>query len=155
MSLGYCSFFLVAAVLCAWPPVSVWLLERKMTAIAHELAEFKHTEVRCESVTASIFDRTPMRWAGYAYFQTGEIVFKAGWCEQLENYLRHPTEANRRERFSFSLLTHEAMHIRNRVNELETECQAIQRNYRTLKLLGLPEAIAREHSVKYYLEEYR
>ncbi|MGB0867726.1 MAG: hypothetical protein ACPGSC_14535, partial [Granulosicoccaceae bacterium] len=143
----------IAGVLL-WQPFKYWLLEQKMTAIVHELSEFKPTDVHCQTLGESIFDRTRMQWAGYTYFETGDVVFKAGWCKNLKDYLANPAKADQRERYSLMLLVHEAMHVRGERNEQKTECEAIQRHYRTALLLGVPEPQAREHSLQYYQQEY-
>jgi len=95
-----------------------------------------------------------MQWAGYTFIDTGDVVFKAYWCKYLKNYLADPEGAADRERYSLMLLVHEAMHVRGERNEQKTECQAIQRHYRTALLLGVPERLARLHSVKNYREQY-
>jgi hypothetical protein len=42
------------------------------------------------------------------------------------------------------------MHVRGELNEALTECEAVQRNYRAAKLLGVPDRIARENARDYY-----
>ncbi len=150
VSLGYMGVCLLLAVLSILKPASIWLLERKMTEVVHVLADNKPTKVRCEGVVESIFDRTPMTWAGYTYFDTGDVVFKAGWCKQLKRYLKNPDKADQRVRYSVMLLVHEAMHVRGERDEQLTECQAIQRYYRTARMLGVPEDTAKKHGLLYY-----
>ena len=125
-----------------------------MTQVTHELANFKPTNVECQSTSSSIFDSTHTWVAGFAYVGTGDVVFKAGWCKKLKNYLKDPAAANSKERYSIQLLVHEAMHVRGERNEQLTECQAIQRNYRTARMMGVPEKYAIQHSVNYFLNEY-
>lgn len=153
-SLWYIGVCLALSVLTLSRPVNVWLLERKMTAVTHELADFRPTQVHCQSLWESLFDRTRMQWAGYTYFDSGDVVFKAGWCSNLRDYLKDPEGASDRERYSLMLLVHEAMHVRGEHNEQKAECQAIQRHYRTALLMGLPEKFAREDSVRNYTERY-
>lgn len=150
VSFGYMGVCFLLAGLLLWSPVSTWRLEQKMTDIVHELADNKPTKVKCEGLVASIFDRTPMRWAGYTYFETGDVVFKAGWCRNLKKYLRNPAEADARVRYSVMLLVHEAMHVRGERNEQRTECQAIQRYYRAARMLGVPSETAKEHGTLYF-----
>lgn len=52
------------------------------------------------------------------------------------------------------MFTHESMHIRGEMNEARTECQAVQRNYRAAKLLGVPDAIAKKNALDYYNNSY-
>ena len=154
ISLGYMGVCLILALFALWQPFKYWLLERQMTAVVHELSEFKPTDVHCQTLGESLFDSTRMQWAGYTFFDSGNVVFKAGWCKKFKNYLRDPASADYRERYSLMLLVHEAMHVRGERNEQKTECQAIQRHYRTALLLGIPEQFAREHSLKYFTEEF-
>lgn len=153
-SYGYMSACFLVALLCVWPIYNHWAFERKITQVTNHLADLKPTNVECQSATSSIFDSTNSWWAGYTFIDTGEVVFKSGWCERLKNYLKAPAEADYSERYSIQLLAHEAMHVRGETNELYTECQAIQRNYRTARMMGVPEEYAVLHSVNYYLNEY-
>ena len=58
------------------------------------------------------------------------------------------------ELHSLNILTHESMHVRGELNEAITECQAVQRNYRAAKLLGVPDNIARKNALEYYYGSY-
>jgi hypothetical protein len=42
------------------------------------------------------------------------------------------------------------MHIRGELNEARTECEAVQRNYRAARLLGVADATARRNALDYY-----
>ncbi|BCA95812.1 hypothetical protein TUM19329_21730 [Legionella antarctica] len=46
------------------------------------------------------------------------------------------------------------MHARGEYNEAKTECQAVQRNYRTAKLLGASDSIAKKNVLDYYKDYY-
>ncbi len=146
---------LALAVLCAWPPIKHWQFQKTLTDITHELADFKHANVDCQSAIASIFDSSSISTIGYAYPDTGEVTIKTYWCKRIKSYLKDPENANQRERYSIMLLVHEAMHIRGELNESKTECQAIQRHVRAAKMLGVPHEIAVKHAKLYFLEEFR
>lgn len=47
------------------------------------------------------------------------------------------------------------MHIRGEMNEARTECQAIQRNYRSAKLLGVPDDVAKQNALDIYNTNYQ
>jgi hypothetical protein len=47
------------------------------------------------------------------------------------------------------------MHIRGELNEALTECQAIQRNYRAAKLLGVSDATAKHNALDIYNINYQ
>ena len=53
------------------------------------------------------------------------------------------------------MFTHESMHVRGELNEAKTECEAVQRNYRAAKLLGVPDDIARKNALDYYSILYK
>ena len=63
--------------------------------------------------------------------------------------------ASHEELNSLDLFTHESMHIRGELNEARTECQAVQRNYRAARLLGVPEAAARQNALDIYSINYQ
>lgn len=153
-SLGYMAVCLLLALLSLWKPISNWNLERKMTAVVHELSGFKPTDVHCQTLGESLFDRTRSQWVGYTFIETGDVVFKGYWCDYLKDHLADPAGAAERERYSLMLLVHEAMHVRGERNEQKTECQAIQRHYRAALLLGVPEELARQHSVMNYQRQF-
>ena len=48
------------------------------------------------------------------------------------------------------MFTHESMHVRGELNEAIIECEAVQRNYRAARLLGVPDHIARRNALDYY-----
>jgi hypothetical protein len=53
------------------------------------------------------------------------------------------------------MFTHESMHVRGELDEARTECQAVQRNYRAARLLGVPDATARRNALDYYNNLYK
>ena len=53
------------------------------------------------------------------------------------------------------MFTHESMHVRGELNEALTECQAVQRNYRAARLLGVAEDVARRNALDYYHVLYK
>jgi hypothetical protein len=71
------------------------------------------------------------------------------------SYLRHPNRANQNELVSLDIFTHESMHVRGELNEALTECQAVQRNYRAAKLLGVADGIAKKNALDYYNISYQ
>ncbi|AEF98886.1 hypothetical protein [Methylomonas methanica] len=145
---------LIFAGLFAWRPLHFWLLERQLSAIATQLADSRPAHFHCNTVLDAVFDNDPFA-AGHASPETGEIVFQHPWCATLTDYLDHPETASRQELHSLNMLTHESMHVRGEMNEARTECQAVQRNYRTAKLLGVPDPVARKNAVEIYQVNYR
>ncbi|HEY3809088.1 MAG TPA: hypothetical protein VGL50_04040 [Steroidobacteraceae bacterium] len=149
----YICILAVLALVCIWQPIHTWLFQRQMSAIATELAEGHVARVHCNTVIDTMFDPDSTN-IGHASWQTGVIAFQYPWCNRLMAYIRHPQRADREELESLGLLTHESMHVRGEHNEARTECQAVQRNYRTAKMLGIPDRIAKRNALDYYHSIY-
>ncbi len=145
----YLATVIVLAVAFAWPPLSTWHFERFLSRKATELAEDHPAHVHCNTVFDTMVDPA-MLYAGHANPATGQIGIQHPWCDTLRSYLRHPQRANREELWSLAIFTHESMHVRGELNEARTECQAVQRNYRAAKLLGVPDDIAKRNALDYY-----
>jgi hypothetical protein len=148
----YVAVLLVLAMLFAWPPFHYWHFQRYLSGIATKLADAHPARVHCNTAFDSILDRETT--FSHASPETGEIVFQPPLCETLMSYLDHPDRANLKELHSLNTLTHESMHVRGELNEAKTECEAVQRNYRTAKLLGVPDNIARKNALDYYYGLY-
>jgi hypothetical protein len=121
---------------------------------ATELADNHRARVHCNTVLDTMLD-PEMLAAGHANPQTGKIGIQHPWCSRLMSYLRHPGRASEDELWSLGMFTHESMHVRGELNEAITECEAVQRNYRAAKLLGVPDDIARRNAVDYYNVLYK
>ncbi len=148
----YLAILLVLAILSAWTPLHYWRFQRYLSSIATVLADSHPAKVHCNTALDSIFDREPT--FSHANPNDGEIVFQPPLCERLMDYLDHPERAKPVELHSLNTLTHESMHVRGELNEAITECESVQRNYRTAKLLGVPDNIARRNALEYYYGAY-
>ncbi|HEX4153506.1 MAG TPA: hypothetical protein VHY75_14970 [Steroidobacteraceae bacterium] len=153
-SKSYLAVVLTIAAALAWTPVHLWHFERFLSLRATELADNHRASVHCNSIFDTMVD-AEMLAAGHADPRTGKIGIQHPWCNTLMSYLRHPDRANEQELWSLGLFTHESMHIRGEMNEARTECQAVQRNYRAAKLLGVPDPIAKQNALDYYNNSYR
>lgn len=153
----YLPYFLIVcglAVACAWPPLSTWRLERRLSAVSTRLAEGRQARVHCNTIIDTMF--SPMQLhSGYAEFGTGRIHYQKPWCSVVRRYLRDPERAGPRELSALNLITHEAMHVRGERNEAIAECQSVRRNYRTARLLGVPDPVARRNALDFYEQLYR
>jgi hypothetical protein len=145
---------LALAALCAWPPLQQWRLERQLSAAATRLAEGRAATVHCNTLFDTLFD-TEMLAGGHADPRDARIVLQPQGCAALRSYLRHPGRASDEEIWSLGLFTHESMHVLGSLDEVLTECQAVQRNYRAAKLLGVPDAIAQQNALDYYRRIYQ
>jgi len=154
VSKPYLAIVLALAVLFAWPPVHTWFFQRFLSVKATELADNHRAKVHCNTVFDTMID-AEMLASGHANPATGEIGIQHPWCGTLMAYLRHPGRASREELESLDMFTHESMHIRGELNEARTECEAVQRNYRSAKLLGVPDEIAKQNALDYYNNGYQ
>ena len=136
------------AALLLWQPVKYWSLERTLTKHARILAENSRAKVKCNSVFESWFDQNVFA-AGHANPETGQIVLQYPWCGHLRDQMGS-AKLTREGVLAVHILAHEAMHIRGELNEAKAECQAIQRHYRTAKMLGLPDRVAVASGMRYY-----
>jgi hypothetical protein len=150
----YLVLVLALAVIFAWPVAHTWYFERFLSAKATELADNHRARVHCNTVFDTMIDPA-MLAAGHANPATGEIALQHPWCGTLMSYLRHPERASHDELDSLDMFTHESMHIRGELNEAVTECEAVQRNYRAAKLLGVPDDTAKTNSLDIYNINYR
>jgi hypothetical protein len=153
-SKAYLAVVLGIAALFAWPPLHTWYFQRFLSSKATELADNHRAKVHCNTIFDTMLD-TEMLASGHANPRTGEIAIQHPWCGTLMSYLRHPDRANDTELQSLNLFTHESMHVRGELNEALTECQAVQRNYRAAKLLGVADRTAKKNALDYYNVSYQ
>jgi len=150
----YLAAVLLLAVAFAWPTLHRWYFEHYLSRMATLLADGHRAHVHCNTVLDTMFD-PEMLAAGHASPRTGRIVIQQPWCDRLSSYLRHPGHADEEEIASLNLLTHESMHVRGEMNEAVTECQAVQRNARAARMLGVEEETARRNALEYYNVTYQ
>jgi hypothetical protein len=150
----YLALVLGLAVAFAWPTVHRWYFQWFLSVKATELADNHRAKVHCNTTFDTMLDPM-MLYAGHANPQTGEIGIQKPWCNTLMSYLAHPARANDLEIQSLNIFTHESMHIRGEMNEARTECEAVQRNYRAAKMLGVPDGIAKQNALDYYHNSYQ
>ena len=150
----YLACVLALTLIFAWPAVHTWYFQRFLSAKATELADNHRAKVHCNTIFDTMLD-TEMLAAGHANPRTGEIGIQHPWCDTLMDYLRHPNHASEKELQSLDIFTHESMHVRGEMNEALTECEAVQRNYRAAKLLGVADGTARKNALDYYHISYK
>ncbi|WP_150048834.1 MULTISPECIES: hypothetical protein [Methylomonas] len=149
----YLAVCLALTLVCAWQPFEIWRFERLLSQVASQLADNRPADVHCNSIADTMLDNESLS-VGHANLESGAVVFQYGWCQRLMDYVSHPQRASREEIFSLHLLVHESMHVRGEGNEALAECQAIQRDYRAAKLLGIANELAAKHALDYYLTSY-
>lgn len=152
-ALGYIAVLAVLAILSGYPIIDHWRFERLLSAKATELADNKRAKVKCATVFQSVYDKFGLAGTGNPY--TGEIVLQYPTCNDLRDYLDSPETANTKQITSLHVFTHEAMHVRGEMNEQKTDCQAIQRNIRAARMLGVRAHIAEQTAKDYYEGAYR
>jgi len=149
----YLFMCIALALACAWQPFKIWRFERHLAANASELADHRPATVHCNTILDTMLDSEQLA-SGHANLQSGEIVFQYGWCERLLDYLAAPEQADAEDFFALHMFTHESMHVRGEANEAKTECQAIQRDYRVAKMLGVPPELAHKQALAHYQNSY-
>ena len=154
VSKPYLALVLILAVVFAWPTVHRWYFQRFLSIRATILADNHRASVHCNTLFDTMLD-PEMLASGHASPRTGKIGIQSPWCNVLSSYLRHPNRADDRELQSLDLFTHESMHVRGEMNEAITECEAVQRNYRAAKLLGVPDETAKKNALDYYNNSYQ
>lgn len=150
----YVSILLVLALGSGWIPLHRLWFEHMLSEKASLLAAPNRAHVHCNTVFDTFLDTNSLA-AGHANPENGQIVFQHPWCDRLMDYLSHPERASDAEIASLNILTHESMHVRGEYDEARTECQAVQRNYRTARLLGVPDHAARKSAWYYYKHAYK
>lgn len=150
---GYIALLFILAVLSGKPIIDHWRFESFLSAKASELADGRQADVKCATVFQSVFDRFGL--AGWAKFNTGEIRLQYPICNDLRDYLDSPKGASQKSLSSLHVFVHEAMHVRGERDEKKTDCQAIQRNIRAAKMLGVRTHIAEDNALLYYEGRYR
>jgi hypothetical protein len=154
ISKQYLALVFGLAAVFAWPPVHTWYFQWFLSVKATELADSHRARVHCNTLFDTMLD-PEMLAAGHASPTTGRIVLQKPWCGRLMDYLRHPGRASHEELDSLDIFTHESMHVRGEMNEARTECQAVQRNYRAAKLLGVADATAKQNALDIYRINYQ
>jgi hypothetical protein len=154
VSRPYLAVVVVLAVACAWPTVHRWYFQHFLSIRASVLADNRRATVHCNTLFDTMLD-PEMLASGHADPRTGKIGIQSPWCDVLGSYLRHPSRADPRELESLDMFTHESMHVRGEMNEAITECEAVQRNYRAAKLLGVADETAKRNALEYYNNGYQ
>lgn len=154
VSKPYLGVMLALATVFAWPTVHRWHFQYFLSGKATELADNHRAKVHCNTLFDTMLD-SQMLAAGHADPRTGKIGIQKPWCGTLMSYLAHPGRASDLEVASLNLFTHESMHVRGEMDEARTECEAVQRNYRAARLLGVPDTIAKRNAIDYYNNTYR
>ena len=150
---GYIAIFAILAILTCLPILDHWRFESFLSSKATQLADRKPAKVKCATVFQSVYDKFGL--AGTANPATGNIVLQYPICNDLRDYLDAPESANTRQITSLHVFTHEAMHVRGEMNEQKTDCQAIQRNVRAARMLGVLTHVAEQNAKDYYNGAYR
>lgn len=129
----------VLALAAAIPGARRRTQEQRLASVASRLVGQEVT-VHCQSNAAAFVDAGAE--LGYVMFdETGtperRTTIKRDQCRDLRRYLgsdkRSPTQA---EVVAVHVLTHEAMHMRGETDEAVAECEAVQRDALTARMLG-------------------
>ncbi len=153
---GVC-LLLVLAVGSAIPTAHRRMQQHRLATVAGQLAG-RPVRVRCQTTTGELLDAGSE--LGYVPFGPdgrllAQTVIKHQQCKDLASYTggdqEHPTAA---EVVAVHVLTHESMHMRGESSEAVAECEAVQRDALTARLLGASSAAASRLARSYLLAVY-
>ena len=129
----------VLALVAAIPGAQRRIEEHRLASVASRLVG-ADVSVHCQSSAAAFVDAGSE--LGYVLFDEDGVpeprtTIKRDQCRDLRRYLdsdkHRPSEA---EVVAVHVLTHEAMHMRGETDEAVTECEAVQRDALTARMLG-------------------
>jgi hypothetical protein len=132
-------------------------LERRLTAVASSLVGEKVT-VHCQTAGQQFVDAGAE--LGYVRYRADGVpehatLIKRDPCLDLRSYLSSTKdEPSRDEVVAVHVLSHEARHMAGVTAEAVAECQAMQRDAETARLLGADERQAVVLAERYWREVY-
>lgn len=151
------ALLVVLALVLAVPGARRRVEEARLASVAARLAGHRVT-VHCQTNAAALVDAGAE--LGFVPYDENGVprpvtTLKRGPCQDLRSYLggatAHPTSD---EVVAVHVLTHEAMHLRGETDEAVAECEAVQRDALTARMLGASARQARELAVRYWLTVY-
>jgi hypothetical protein len=144
-------------IVSAYPGLARRREEHRLASVASAIAGVK-VKIVCQTLSGAFIDAGAE--AGYVRWGTDGVpehtaYIKWQQCKDLRGYLhsdkRHPSMAQLQ---AVHVLTHEAVHTSGVKSESLTECKALQRDARTARLLGAPEAGAKALAWLYWKTVY-
>lgn len=132
-------------------------LEGNLSEVATALVG-QPSVVSCQTVGASLVDAGGelgyVKW-GPDGVPERQTLIKRDVCNDLAAFSRNPSaDAPRDQVIAVHILTHESMHMAGERAESIAECQAVQRNAETARLLGASADVARRIAQRYYADLY-
>jgi hypothetical protein len=131
-------------------------LQRRLSDVASELVGHR-VRVDCQTAGQSFVDATGD--LGHVPFQNGRpsgpALVKLEQCTAIRHYLDDHGRAPTPEQVvAVHVLTHEAMHLAGTLDEARAECQAMQRDAWTARLLGASPGDAHALAADYWRTVY-
>lgn len=122
----------------------------RATAAVRDLTGNPAAAVRCQRFTPDLLDLTG--WAGHVSWDDPHTAhLRRTVCNDLAGWLlTGSTAVSGPGAQAVHVLTHEAVHVTGQYDEAATECEAIQRDADTARLLGADDDTA-EHLARIYL----
>lgn len=148
---------LVVTAATGWVNYSHHRLEQELSAVATQLVG-KPVSVHCQTFGESFVDAGAE--AGYVVFNAEGIpepktLIKRDTCNKLRAFSSSSGAAAPTDQVAaVHVLTHEAMHMRGEISEPAAECEAMQRNAVTARLLGAEPQAAVQLARRYWVEVY-
>jgi len=151
------SLLTVVALVAGVPVFRHARVEARLATVASTLTGHR-VAVRCETLSQAWLDSHAE--LGYVRFDADGrpeplATLTAQACGDLSAWLASPRADAPLDRIvAVHVLTHEAMHLAGRLDEARAECEAVQRDARTARLLGATAEQAHELSVRYWQQVY-
>lgn len=148
---------LVVALVAGWFVMRHARVEARLAAVASVLSD-RTVAVRCETLSQAWLDAHGE--LGYVTFDPdGQpdslATLTAQSCRDLSHWLgRARADVPLSQVVAVHVLTHEAMHLTGQLDEAAAECEAVQRDASTARMLGAAPDQAAALAVRYWLEVY-
>lgn len=131
-------------------------LQRQLSDVASELVGHR-VAVDCQTAGQSFVDASGD--LGHVPFRdgrpSGPALVKLEQCTAIRHYRDDHGRAPTQEQVvAVHVLTHEAMHLAGTLDEARAECEAVQRDAQTARLLGASPADARALALDYWRAVY-
>ena len=151
------SLLMVLALVAALPAAHRRVLEHRLGMVGGALAG-RHVTVHCQTTTGALVDMG--NELGFVRFgpdgtPEAQTLIKHEQCSLLSKYLAGDRKApSLAEVIAVHVLTHESMHMAGQTSESRAECEAVQRDARTARLLGASATAASRLAATYLRTVY-
>lgn len=143
--------FLIPALFFSYGEIT-WQLQQSHYSQIAGTETGRSVDVKCKRSSVSMLDVTG--YMGFVpYPSTGKpttAILRADTCKELARYHSNSRNPSTQEIHAVHVLTHEIAHLRGVTDESIAECEAMQRNAITAKLLGANKKDAQKLAKTYW-----